>query len=118
MDNTSTSLRLATTPVVCNIIDQLLRDGARQMLQKAIEREVAEYIDEHAGERDANGHRLVVRNGSHPKRSIQTGSGSIEIRQPRVKDKRVDENGERLRFTSRILPPYLRKTKAIEELVP
>jgi putative transposase len=118
MDNTSTSLRLATTPVVCNIIDQLLRDGARQMLQKAIEREVADYVDQHASALDADGHRLVVRNGSHPKRSIQTGSGSIEIRQPRVNDKRVDEKGERQRFTSKILPPYLRKTKAIEELVP
>jgi putative transposase len=118
MDNTSTSLRLATTPVVCNIIDQLLRDGARQMLQKAIEREVADYIDQHATVLDAAGRRLVVRNGAHPRRSIQTGCGSIEVRQPRVKDKRVDENGERLRFTSKILPPYLRKTKAIEELVP
>ena len=118
MDNTSTALRLATTPVVCNVIDQILREGARQMLQQAIEREVAEYIDQHASERDADQRRLVVRNGFHPRRSIQTGSGSIEIRQPRVKDKRVDENGERLRFTSKILPPYLRKTKAIEELVP
>jgi transposase-like protein len=118
MDNTSTSLRLATTPVVCNIIDQILRDGARQMLQKAIEREVADYVEQRASALDADGHRLVVRNGSHPKRSIQTGSGSIEICQPRVNDKRVDEKGERLRFTSKILPPYLRKTKAIEELVP
>jgi putative transposase len=118
MDTTSKSLRLATAPVVCDVIDQLLRDGARQMLQKAIEREVAEYVEQHAGARDADGRRLVVRNGFHPKRSIQTGSGSIEVRQPRVNDKRVDDNGERLRFTSKILPPYLRKTRAIEELVP
>ena len=118
MDNNLTTLRLATTPVVCNVIDQLLREGARQMLQKAIEREVAHYIDQHLSELDADGHRLVVRNGSHPKRSIQTGSGSIEVRQPRVNDRRVNENGERQRFTSKILPPYLRKTRAIEELVP
>ncbi len=118
MDNTSKTLRLATTPVVCDTIDRLLRDGARQMLQKAIEREVAEYVGQHAGVLDADGRRMVVRNGFHPRRSIQTGSGSIEVRQPRVNDKRVDGNGERLRFTSKILPPYLRKTKAIEELVP
>ena len=118
MDNTAKTLRLATTPVVCNVIDQLLRDGARQMLQRAIEREVAAYVEQHAGALDAEGRRLVVRNGFHPKRSIQTGSGSIEVRQPRVNDKRVDENGERVRFASKILPPYLRKTKAIEELVP
>jgi putative transposase len=118
MDTTSKSLRLATTPVVCNVIDQVLRDGARRMLQSAIEREVAEYVDQHAAEKDADGRRLVVRNGSHPRRVIQTGCGSIEVRQPRVNDKRVDERGERIRFTSKILPPYLRKTKVIEELVP
>jgi putative transposase len=118
MDNTSKTLRLATAPVVCNTIDQLLRDGARKMLQGAIEREVAEYVGQHAGVLDADGRRMVVRNGFHPRRSIQTGAGSIEVRQPRVNDKRVDGNGQRLRFTSKILPPYLRKTKAIEELVP
>ena len=118
MNTTSKTLQLAITPVVRSTIDQILRDGARLMLQRAIEREVAEYVAQHAAELDADGHRLVVRNGSHPRRTIQTGSGSIEVRQPRVNDKRVDENGGRLRFTSRILPPYLRKSKAIEELVP
>ena len=68
--------------------------------------------------RDENGHRLVVRNGHHPARKIQSGNGPIEVRQPRVNDKRVDEDGNRFHFTSQILPPYLRKTKAIEELVP
>jgi putative transposase len=118
MDTTSKTLRLATTPVVSNVIDQLLRDGARLMLQQAIEGEVAEYVDRHSAEKDADGHRLVVRNGSHPTRMIQTGCGSIEVRQPRVNDKRVDENGERRRFSSKILPPYLRKTKVVEELIP
>lgn len=118
MDSTSKTLRLATTPVVCNVIDQLLRDGARQMLQAAIEREVAGYVEQHASALDPNGRRLVVRNGFHPTRTIQTGSGSIEVRQPRVNDKRVDDNGQRVRFASQILPPYLRKTRAIEELVP
>ena len=87
MDNTPKTLRLATTPVVCNVIDQLLRDGARQMLQAAIEREVAGYVEQHAGALDSNGRRLVVRNGFHPRRTIRTGSGSIEVRQPRVNDK-------------------------------
>ena len=86
MHNTSKTLRLATEPVVTHVIDQILRDGARPLLQKAIECEVAEYIAQHVGELDVAGHRLVVRNGSHPKRVIQTGSGSIEVRQPRVQD--------------------------------
>ena len=118
MDSTLNVLRLASVPVACNVIDQILRDGARRMLQAAIEREVAEYIEQHANQRDEKGHRLVVRNGFHRKRTIQTGSGSIQVHQPRVQDNRVDEHGEPMHFTSKILPPYLRKTKVIEELVP
>jgi transposase-like protein len=96
----------------------ILRDGARRALQAAIEREVEEYIQRNSEHRDENGHRLVVRNGHHPARKIQSGNGPIEVRQPRVNDKRVDEVGNRFHFTSQILPPYLRKSKAIEELVP
>jgi len=114
MDSNAFQVRLATLPV----IDDILRDGARRALQSAIEREVAEYIERNSGHLDEQGHRLVVRNGRHPARKIQTGSGSIEVLQPRVNDKRVDEQGNRFRFTSKILPPYLRKSKAIEELVP
>jgi transposase-like protein len=88
------------------------------MLAQAIEAEVADYIDRHAHERDAAGHRQVVRNGHKDDREIQTGIGPITIRQPRINDKRVDENGQRLQFTSAILPPYLRKTRSIEELIP
>jgi len=114
MDSNSFQMHLATVPV----IDDILRDGARRALQSAIEREVDEYIQRNRHHMDGDGHRLVVRNGHHPARKIQSGNGAIEVHQPRVNDKRVDENGNRIRFTSRILPPYLRKTKAIEELVP
>jgi putative transposase len=114
MDSNAFQLHLATVPA----IDDILRDGARRALQAAIEREVEEYIERNSQHRDENGHRLVVRNGHHPARKIQSGNGPIEVRQPRVNDKRVDEAGNRFHFTSKILPPYLRKTKAIEELVP
>jgi transposase-like protein len=107
-------LGLATVPV----IDDILRDGARRALQSAIEREVEEYIERNKPHVDDQGRRLVVRNGHHPARKILSGNGPIEVRQPRVNDKRVDEQGNRFRFTSRILPPYLRKTRAMEELVP
>jgi transposase-like protein len=102
----------------CSVLDGILRDGAKRMLQQAIEHEVQEYITRHAGEKDGHGHRLVVRNGSHPRREIQSPLGPISIRQPRVNDKRVDDQGTRFRFTSKILPPYLRKSKSLEELVP
>jgi len=79
---------------------------------------VVAHIDAHAHERDALGQRLVVRNGHANERQIQTGIGPVAVQQPRINDKRVDENGERIRFASKILPPYLRKTKSIEELIP
>jgi putative transposase len=114
MDSNAFQLHLATVPA----IDDILRDGARRALQAAIEREVEEYIEQNSRHRDGRGHRLVVRNGHHPARKIQSGNGPIEVCQPRVNDKRVDEQGNRFHFSSKILPPYLRKTKAIEELVP
>jgi transposase-like protein len=114
MDSNAFQLHLATSP----LIDDILRDGARRALQSAIEREVDEYVERNQQHRDEAGHRLVVRNGHHPARKIQSGNGPIEVKQPRVNDKRRDEEGERIRFTSQILPLYLRKTKAIEELVP
>lgn len=88
------------------------------MLATAIENEVAQYIADHKSLRDPCGYRLVVRNGRLPARMIQTGVGQVEVQQPRVNDKRVDENGQRIRFSSRILPPYLRRTKSIDELIP
>ena len=89
-----------------DVLTEILREGAHKMLATAIEAEVDAYIDEHADQRDANGHRLVVRNGHKDERPIQTGIGPVTVRQPRVDDQRVDENGERIRFASKILPPY------------
>jgi transposase-like protein len=111
-------LRLASEPVAVATIESIARQAARRALQKAIEDEVSDYIDGHRQSLDDQGHRLVVRNGHKPPRTILTGVGPIELTAPRVDDRRVDENGVRFRFTSKILPPYLRKTKVIEELVP
>jgi transposase-like protein len=118
MSSLSFPLRLATEPVVFTSLEQIARDGARRALQKAIEDEVAEYVEAHRHHVDESNHRLVVRNGHKPPRTILSGVGPIEVKQPRVDDRRVDENGVRFRFTSKILPRYLRKTKAIEDLVP
>jgi transposase-like protein len=89
------------------------------MLQHAIEREVADYLEAHDHARDERGRRLVVRNGHLPPRDLQTPVGPLRVEQPRVDDRRTDEDGRRaFRFTSAILPKYLRKSKSIEELVP
>ena len=118
MSSSAVALRLATEPVVCSTLEQIAREGARRALQKAIEDEVADYLTTHCQCLDGAGHRLVVRNGHKPPRTILSGLGPIEVKQPRVDDRRVDENGVRFRFTSKILPPYLRKTQAIEDLIP
>ncbi len=95
-------------------LDEVLREGARRMLQQAIEVEVADYLDQHRSERDpVSGHRLVVRNGSMPAREILSGLGPIRVEQPRVRDRRAG-----CKFTSAILPPYLRRTPSLEALIP
>jgi transposase-like protein len=85
-------------------------------LAQAIEAEVADWIDAHEQVSDAQGHRQVVRNGHLPRRTILTGVGAVEVEQPRVHDRRGPEAAEP--FRSKILPPYLRKTKSLEELIP
>src|SRR5690606_10719346 len=93
------------------------REGARRMLQAALEAEVAAYLVRHRGERDEAGHALVVRNGRARPRRITLGSGTVEIQAPRVNDRRVVE-GERQRFTSEILPPYMRRSPKLAEVLP
>ncbi len=95
-------------------LDEILREGARRMLQSAIEAEVAEYVEKHKEIVDEEtGHRKVVRNGHQPERTIQSGLGDIPVKKPRVHDRR-----EGKKFTSSILPPYMRKTPNIEALIP
>ena len=111
--NSTLSLPVATSR---DVLTDILRDGAQRLLTQAVEAEVAEWIDQHAHLKNADGHRQVVRNGHLPKRTITTGVGPIEVEQPRVLDRRAD--GEAEPFSSKILPPYLRKTKSLEELIP
>lgn len=97
-------------------LSEILRVGAQQMLLGAIEAEVAQWIEGRKHLKDERGRCQVVRNGYLPERSITTGIGPVKIRQPRVHDRRQGEQREA--FSSKILPPYLRKTKSIEELLP
>ena len=101
---------------VQDVLTEVLRDGAQRMLTEAIEAEVADWIEAHADLRDQQGRRRVIRNGYKPRRSILTGWGPVQVRQPRVRDEGRVHEGER--FCSKILPPYLRKTKSVEELIP
>lgn len=95
-----------------SFFEQLLQEGARKLLQAAIENEVMDYIQFHKDRRDENGQRLVVRNGHLPEREIVSGIGAIKVRQPRVRHR---DGG---RFTSAILPPFMRRTPSVDALIP
>jgi transposase-like protein len=102
-----------------SLIDEIVREGARRMLAEALQAEVDAYIARFAGERDENGRRLVVRNGYREPREVLTSAGAVEVTVPRVNDKRTDPaTGERMRFSSAILPPWARKTPKITEVLP
>jgi transposase-like protein len=99
-------------------LDELARVGAQRMLRAALEAEVSTYVAAHREQRDAAGRALVVRNGHARTRKVTVGSGTIEVRPPRVNDQRVDDTGERQRFRSRILPPYMRRSPKVAEVLP
>lgn len=96
-------------------LEELLRQGAQRMLQRAIENEVEEFVVAHASCRTAQNHQGVVRNGSLPARKILTGIGPLEVRQPRVRDRR---EGEKVCYSSNLLPRYLRRVPSVDALIP
>ena len=102
-----------------SLLDGIVRDGARQMLAAALQAEVAAYIEAHAHEVDEHGRRLVVRNGYHAEREVTTAAGAVAVKRPRVNDKRIDEvTGQRMRFSSAILPAWCRKSPQVSEVLP
>ncbi|GAB3142147.1 IS256 family transposase [Microbispora hainanensis] len=110
---------VADSPASSSLIDEIVREGARRMLAEALKAEVDAYIAQFADQRDEAGRRLVVRNGYHASREVLTAAGAIEVKAPRINDKRVDEvTGERKHFASAILPPWARKTPKVTEVLP
>ena len=98
-------------------LTEVLRNGARALLAQAVEAEVAALLSCHAGKRTDDGRARLVRHGHLPERAIMTGIGAVAVRCPRVRD-RVGEGAERIRFSSAILPPYARRSKSLEVLIP
>ncbi len=109
-------LELVKTPVEIEETDsltELLRIGAKALISKAVEAELAEMLSLHTDKLE-DGRKTVVRNGYLPSRTIQTGIGEVEIKVPKIRDR----SGERVKFNSSLLPPYLKRTKNMEELIP
>ena len=100
------------------MLDELLRHGAQRMLAAALEAEVTDYLERHREARDERGHALVVRNGHARARQLVSGTGVLTVRAPRVDDGRRDETGGKQRFTSKILPPYMRRSPKVAEVLP
>jgi putative transposase len=99
-------------------LDKIALAGARAMLIAALKMEAADYVERHADERDAEGRALVVHNGRSKERKLTLGAGTVELKVPRVNDRRHDEQGQRRRFSSRILPPYMRRSPKVAEVLP
>ena len=93
-------------------LEELLSEGARKLLQRAIENEVLEYLEAHRERRTDAGQRMIVRNGHHPERELVTGVGPIKVRQPRIRHR----DGQK--FSSAILPPYMRRVPSIDASIP
>jgi putative transposase len=107
-----------TTGEARSVLDDLARQGAQRMLKEALEVEVQEFVQRQEHVVDEEGRRQVVRNGFLPQREVLTGAGSLDVHQPRVRDKRGQEHPEAVRFTSSILPKYLRRSQNMNELIP
>jgi putative transposase len=99
-------------------LDEIARAGARRMLAEALEAEVEAYVEAARDERDERGRALVVRNGYANKREILLGAGSVALKAPRVNDKRMDADGNRRRFSSALVPPYMRKSPKVAQVLP
>lgn len=112
-NNERNTIESQTRPESKSILEEIIREGARKLLQQAIDNEVTEYLERYSGQRDEEGRRVVVRNGSLPARELVTGIGPLRISQPRVRDRREGEV-----FSSNILPRYMRRVPSVDNLIP
>ena len=110
-------LKLSQPSTFSDPLTEVLRSGARSLLARAVEAEVAAFLDGHSEARTEEGRRRLVRHGHLPEREIMTGIGPVAVRAPRVRD-RTGQGAERIRFSSALLPPYARRSKSLEVLIP
>lgn len=117
MSNNSVTELKKPESFVDDPITDILRQGARKLLSQALEAEVEFFLSQYADLKDDAGWQRMVRNGYLPEREIQSGIGAVPVKAPRVRDRHADAS-QRIRFSSSILPAYLRRTRSMEELIP
>ncbi len=110
----SNVIELAGREAGADVLSELLRGGARQLIHQAVEAELQELLGEHAGRRTEDGKAGVVRNGYLPERELQTGLGPVTVKIPKVRAR----TGEAVSFHSALVPPYVRKTRSLEAALP
>lgn len=120
MDDNSRITALVQPGSIIDPLTEIAREGARRMLAEALRREVDEFLALHEGERLEDGRARVVRHGTGPERAIQTGIGPIAVARPKVRDRGPGDaaSGERVQFSSAILPKWARRTRSIDALLP
>ena len=111
--NTTVQMTNQADPVP-DALTEVIRAGARALLAEAVQPELEELLQAQRSRLDAKGRRAVVRNGYLPERQVQTGIGSVSVSVPKVRDR----SGSGIRFNSRVVPPYLRRSKNLNELIP
>ena len=99
-------------------LTEVIQAGARELLATAVLAEVSGFIAEHADLLDEDGRQRLVRHGFLPEREVMTGIGKVPVQVPRVRDRGTNEDGSKIKFRSSLVPPYLRKAKSVEELLP
>ena len=99
-------------------LTDVLREGARELLATAVQAEVSEFLATHKHLLDDEGRQRLVRHGFLPEREVMTGIGKVAVKVPRVRDRGADKDGAKIRFSSSLIPPYLRKSKSVEDLLP
>ena len=118
MDENSNVVRLRQPDDVDDPLTEVLRSGARQLLARAVELEVEAFLAERADLKLSDGRVRLVRHGHGPEREVQTGIGAVAVSRPKVRDRGAAEGGERIRFTSAILPRWARRTRSLDALLP
>jgi transposase-like protein len=99
-------------------LTHILRQGARDLIVQAVESEFASFLQNHEDERLDDGRKRVVRHGHLPERKVMTGIGAVVVKVPRSRDRKIKNQEETIRFSSQILPPYVRRSKSIEQAIP